>query len=347
MKLHVKVDNLLLANPFTISRGTITRQRTVIVQLEAEGLIGFGEVPESDFYGHSAESILSSIEQMRPLIEEVELTCHDAVWEKLRGPLAQDMFALCATDMAANDLYGKLKGKRCFEVWGLTWSEIPDSSFTLSLGTPKQVVLEYLQNPGWRIYKLKLGGASDLDIVSALRDQTDAVLRVDANCAWSAREAIEKSGSLHDLGVEFIEQPLPAEASVESHALVHRESALPIIADESCCTAVDVERCAGLFHGINVKLCKCGGLTPALQMLHRARALGMLTMVGCMVETSIGISAAAQLLPLLNYADLDGALLLKDDPAKGVIIQKGKVSLPAGMGCGGNIPSTDAQHSKS
>lgn len=346
MKLQAQVYRLPLANPFTISRGTITEQRTVIVQLETDGLIGFGEVPESDFYDHPAEALVSSIEQVRSLIEEVELTRPDAIWEKLREPLAQDMFAMCAIDMAAHDLYGKLLGQRCFETWGLTWSDVPDSSFTLSLGTPRQVVLEYQQNPGWHVYKLKLGGTSDLDIVRALRDQTDAVLRVDANCAWSARETIEKSGSLHDLGVEFIEQPLPAEASVETHALVYRESALPIIADESCCIAVDVERCAELFHGINVKLCKCGGLTPALQMLRRARALGMLTMVGCMVETSIGISAAAQLLPLLNYADLDGALLLKDDPAEGVIIRQGKISLPAGLGCGGNIPSADAQHSK-
>jgi L-alanine-DL-glutamate epimerase-like enolase superfamily enzyme len=176
--------------------------------------------------------------------------------------------------------------------------------------------------PGWPIYKIKLGTKHDLDIVRELRKHTDAVFRVDANCGWNADEAIANSHELAKLNVEFIEQPLPA-ADWSGVKQVYQNSALPIVADESCIAEADVERCHGHFHGVNVKLVKCGGLTPARRMIAQARQLGLKTMVGCMTESTVGISAIAQLLPLLDYVDMDGAALLAKDIATGVVVDRG------------------------
>ena len=187
--------------------------------------------------------------------------------------------------------------------------------------------------PGWPVYKIKLGTDHDLEIVRELRRHTDAVFRVDANCGWTADEAIANSEAMKDLGVEFIEQPLPAEQWREM-GRVFGASALPVIADESCVVEEDVERCAGAFHGVNIKLVKCGGMTPARRMIARARELGLKTMVGCMTESTVGISAIAQLLPLLDYVDMDGALLLARDIAAGVAIDQGRCRYPSENGNG-------------
>jgi L-alanine-DL-glutamate epimerase-like enolase superfamily enzyme len=181
------------------------------------------------------------------------------------------------------------------------------------------------ERPDWPIYKIKLGTPHDLEIVRQLRSKTPARFRVDANGAWSATQTVENSVALQELGVEFIEQPLPQSASLTEKRFVYENSRLPVLADEDCQVPDDVARCAGVYHGINVKICKCGGLTPALKMLREARQLGLQTMVGCMVESSIGISGAAQLLPLLDYADLDGAVLLAHEPAKGVVVASGQL----------------------
>ena len=167
------------------------------------------------------------------------------------------------------------------------------------------MVAKLREMPGFPVYKIKLGTKNDIEIIRALRQATDAVFRIDANCAWTADETIDKSHALKELGVEFIEQPMVRENWKEMEK-VYRHSALPIIADESSQTEEDVARYEGLFHGINVKLPKCGGLTPGKRMLEDARRRGMKTMVGCFTESSVGISATAQVLPLLDYADLDG-----------------------------------------
>jgi L-alanine-DL-glutamate epimerase-like enolase superfamily enzyme len=191
--------------------------------------------------------------------------------------------------------------------------------------------------PHWPIYKIKLGTKKDIAIVSELRKHTDAIFRVDANCGWSANETIANSLELKSFNVEFIEQPLPITAAREEKRRVFEKSAIPVLADEDCQVIDDVVACHELYHGINVKLCKCGGLSPALTMLHKARELGMKTMVGCMIESSIGISGAAQLLPLLDFADLDGASLLSHDPAAGVKIVNGKIEKPHLPGTGASL----------
>jgi L-alanine-DL-glutamate epimerase-like enolase superfamily enzyme len=178
-----------------------------------------------------------------------------------------------------------------------------------------------------------LGTDHDLEIIRALRTVTDSPFRVDANTGWTAEQCIELAPQLKELGVEFIEQPLPADAW-DAQKQVFAESALPIMADESCQTEADVDRCAGHFHGINIKLVKCGGLTPARRMIQRARELDLKVMVGCMTESSVGISAIAHLLPLLDYVDMDGALLLSKDIATGVRIEQGKVYYAQAPGTG-------------
>lgn len=186
----------------------------------------------------------------------------------------------------------------------------------------------------WPIYKIKLGTANDVSIVKELRQYTDAVFRIDANCAWTAGETISNATVLKELGVEFLEQPLRADDWQGMEKVVHR-SVLPVIADESCVEEGDVEKCALHFNGINIKLTKCGGLTPARRMIKEGKELGLKIMVGCMTESTVGVSAIAQLLPQLDYVDMDGAMLLASDIADGVrILDDGKVVFPSLGGSG-------------
>ncbi len=334
MKMQLYRLNLPLAHTFTISRESITTQPSLIVELQHNGVVGFGEVTENRFYGHTFDSITSSLERVREMIGDYAYHSPVELWPKMRDAMRNDMFALSALDIAAHDLRGKTLGIPTWQDWGLEWTGEPYSSYTIGIDTIEQMVAKLREQPGWRTYKVKLGTSDDLGIVSELRKHTDAVFRVDANCGWTADETIANSKALAELGVEFIEQPMPIETIKADKQRVYRESALPIIADEDCQVSEDVGRCAGLVHGVNVKICKCGGLTPALQMLREARRLGMKTMVGCMVESAIGISGASQLLPLMDYADLDGAVLLADSPTTGVRVDKGVVKLTGRAGTG-------------
>ncbi len=333
MKLRLHRYSLPLEFEFTISRGSINTQPSLVVELEHEGQRGFGEATANSYYGHTLDSMSASIVACRDTIETFELGKPEQLWQILQ-PVLKDSFALSAVDLAAHDLFGKLNGKRTYEVLGLEWKNIPDSSYTIGIDASEMMIAKLNSRPNWSIYKIKLGSTHDVEIIRTLRENTAAILRVDANCGWTVDETISNSHSLKDLGVEFIEQPLSSEASAEEHHRVYQESALPIIADESCLTETDVAKCVGLFHGINVKLCKCGGLTPGLRMLLQARELGLKTMVGCMVESSVGISGAAQLLPLLDYADLDGAALISDDIATGVVVDNGSIHLGQSFGSG-------------
>lgn len=334
MKMTLHVLTLPLAHPFTIARGSISTQRSLVVELECDGVSGFGEVTENSYYGHTIESMSGSLRATRPLLTAYASKPPADVWESARQAMDNDLFALSALDMAAHDLHGRRCGKPTYQVWGLEWNEDLQSSFTIGIDSIDRMIAKLKEQPGWNIYKIKLGTDRDLQIVEALRQHTDAVFRVDANCGWTVEETITNSRALAELDVEFIEQPLTADAPLADRQQLFYESALPLIADENCLVENDIQRCAGQFHGVNVKLCKCGGLTPALRMLRIARQLEMKTMVGCMVESSIGISAAAQLSPLLDFADFDGAVLLKEDPAEGVKIDRGKILLSGNPGTG-------------
>jgi L-alanine-DL-glutamate epimerase-like enolase superfamily enzyme len=333
MKLTLHRFDLPTRHPFAISRGTTTVQTTLIVELEQDGVRGYGEAPECGYYGATIEKITSALEQVRPQVEAARLDEPDAFWQQMRPRLAESSFAQCALDVAAHDLWGKLRGAPLWRLWGLSIDHCPPTDYTIGID-PIDVMVRKLQEfPGWPVYKIKLGTREDLEIVRALRQHTDAAFRVDANCAWGAEETIRNAIALRPLGVEFIEQPLPPDPWQEM-AEVHRQSVLPLVADESCQREDDVQRCAGRFHGINIKLPKCGGLSPARRMIARARQLGLRVMVGCFTESTVGISAIAQLLPLLDYADMDGALLLARDVAAGVTIDRGRVIYPQENGCG-------------
>jgi L-alanine-DL-glutamate epimerase-like enolase superfamily enzyme len=333
MKLTLHEFELPLRHVFTIARGSSSVYRPLVVELEHDGASGFGEAGENEYYGATFGSMSSALEAVRPQLEASKLDDPTELWHELQPQLAENTFAQCALDIAAHDLWGKLRGQPVWKLWGLSLEGIPVTDYTIGIDTIEVMLAKMQEFPGWPVYKIKLGTPNDIEIVRTLRQHTDAVFRVDANCGWGAEETIRNSVALKELGVEFIEQPLPPD-DWEGMKEVYLNSALPVIADESCQQEPDVDRCRGFFHGVNVKLVKCGGLTPARRMIVRARQLGLKTMVGCMTETSVGISAIAQLLPMLDYVDMDGALLLAEDVAAGVTIERGRVHFPDENGCG-------------
>mgnify|MGYP001097743101 CR=1 FL=1 len=211
-------------------------------------------------------------------------------------------------------------------------NQTPLSDYTIGIDSIEMMKQKILETP-WPIYKIKLGAEHDLEIVSELRKITDALFRIDANCAWTVNETLENAVKLKELGVEFIEQPLNPDDWEEMKQL-KSECVLPLIADESCQRFEDVEKCAEGFHGINIKLMKCGGLTPALKMIEKARELNLKVMAGCMAESTVGISNLAQIAPLLDYIDADGAMLFKNDTAKGIKLEHGSIIFPNENGSG-------------
>ncbi len=337
MKMQLHEWKLPLARTFTISRESIDFQSSVIVELQHEGFTGLGEVTANRFYDHDVDQLKRNLVQAKTMMDLYHDHSPDEVWEQMLEAVDGDRFAASALDMAAHDLHSKRLGIPTWKAWGLVWENVVDSSYTIGIDTPDAMAENLQEHPGWSVYKIKLGTPDDMALVRHLRKFTEAIFRVDANCGWTSSETIQHAEELKKLGVQWIEQPLPIEASDEDKLTVYRNSALPIFADEDCQVFEDVSRCSQYFHGVNVKVCKCGGLTPALKMLRQAKELKLKTMVGCMVESSIGISGAAQLLPLLDYVDLDGAVLLRDEPASGVRVECGKIHLADGAGSGGQI----------
>jgi L-alanine-DL-glutamate epimerase-like enolase superfamily enzyme len=333
MRLRLHAYDLPLAHTFTISRESITSQPTLIVELTQDGLSGYGEATSNQYYGFTIERMARDLVALLPQLEATTLSDPAALWSQCHPALKDDPFALCALDQAAHDLWGKLRGQPVWKLWGLSTEKTPASNYTIGIDKIEVMVAKMNEFPGWPIYKIKLGTDRDLEIVRELRKHTTATFRVDANCGWTAEQAIANAPELKKLGVEFIEQPLPAD-HWDDLRRVGQQSALPIIADESCIVETDVPRCAGVFQGINIKLSKCGGLTPARRMIVEARKLGLKVMVGCMTESTVGISAIAQLLPLLDYVDMDGAELLAEDIAEGVRLDRGRCVYPDAAGHG-------------
>ncbi len=333
MKLLLHQFDLPLKHTWTISRGSTDVRRTLIAELRQDGVSGFGEATENAYYGATIDNISAAIRRVESILESRELGDPAELWAELRAELAESTFAQSALDLAAHDLWGKLRGRPVWELWGLEPKDSPPSDYTIGIDSIEQMIEKLDEFSGWPVYKIKLGTPDDLEIIRSLRAHTEAPFRVDANCAWTVEETINKSRLLAGLGVQFIEQPLPAD-DWNGMKRVYGDSALPLVADESCRYESDVETCRDHFHGINIKLMKCGGLTPARRMIDRARELELKVMVGCMTESTVGISAIAQLLPLLDYVDMDGPLLLARDIAAGVTFDHGRVIYPAEPGCG-------------
>ena len=324
MELILRPYELQLKHTFTISRESIDVQPSLIVELKSDGYSGFGEATSNPYYHITVPMMMQDLEKIRTVIENTELETPEQFWNKMQPYLVDNMFALCALDLAYNDLYARIKGKKLYELWNYSIDKNPMTDYTIGIASIDKMVSKMKELP-WPIYKIKLGTENDIEIVKELRNQTDAIFRIDANCGWTVDQTIKNSIELKKLGVEFIEQPTTAD-NWEAHKEIFKHSALPIIADESCIIESDVAKCHNHFHGVNVKLVKCGGLTSGRRMLLEAKKLGLKTMVGCMTESTVGISAIAHLLPLLDYVDMDGALLLKSDIATGVTIDFGKIS---------------------
>lgn len=332
MQLKLHPVNLELRHTFRISHSARTHQPSLIVELQDGALSGYGEATATSYYGQSLEQMQAILEGLRSKIERSRWERAEDFWELMRPNLEEHPFVQCALDVAAHDLAARRAGKPLYQYWGLELRELPLTNYTIGIGTIEEMVSKMKEVP-WPVYKIKLGTDHDLEIIRALRQHTNARFRVDANCAWTAQQTIDMAPELKSLGVEFLEQPLSA-SDAEGMARVFKASVLPLIADESCQREADIDKCAGYFHGVNIKLMKCGGLTPALRMIQRAKELNLQVMVGCMTESSVGIGAIAHLLPLLDYVDMDGALLLKNDPATGVHIDQGSVHFPAAPGTG-------------
>jgi len=332
MNLRYKKSDLRFKHPFTISKGTKTHQPALLVELEFFGIKGYGEAPAITYYNIPVEKMIADIEAKKKLIEKFSFTEPDRYWHYLHHLLPDNPFLVCALDMAGWDIYGKMKRKQLYQLWNQDILKNPLTDITIGIDTIENMVSKMKETP-WPIYKIKLGTSEDIHIMQELRKHTDAIFRIDANAAWKAEEALEKIKVFKHLNVEFIEQPL-AKDDWEGMKFLYENSPLPLIADESCVSEHDVEKCKGYFHGINIKLTKCSGITPALRMIKNARDSGMKVMVGCMNESSIGTAAIAQLLPRLDYVDMDGPLLLAEDVAKGVQFDYGKIIYQEGYGLG-------------
>lgn len=334
MRVSVASYQLKLRDPFTIARSTVTVQPTLIVRLEYEGLVGLGEATTNDFYGVTLESMSAAIERVAPRLAEWQLENPAELWRDLDPLLSECRFAQCALDCAAWDLYAQMHGQPLWKLWGLHDDDAyPPTCYTIGLDTPEEMVRKMRAMPDWPIYKIKLDARGGMDLVRRLRSETTSLFRVDANCSWRAADVPGWAEELAGLQVELIEQPLATEDYAAMKQL-KGVCAIPLMADESCQVESDVDRCLDAFDAINIKLVKCGGLTPARRMIARAKQHGLKVMVGCMTESSIGISAGVHLLPLLDYADLDGALLLAEDIAEGLEWQRGYCRLPQSAGLG-------------
>ncbi|HET9825643.1 MAG TPA: dipeptide epimerase [Chitinophagaceae bacterium] len=323
MRIRYWQYNLKFRHPFTISKGTKTHQPTFIVELENFGWKGYGEAPAISYYNIQVEKMIEDLGGKRRFVEQFAFTNPERYWHYLHHLFPQNTFLVCALDIAAWDMYGKMKRKKLYEFWDKDTSKNPLTDYTIGIDSIDNMIAKMKERP-WPIYKVKVGTADDISIIKAMRQDTDAVLRVDANAAWDLETALQLIPQLKELGVELVEQPL-AKDNWEGMTTLYEKSLLPLFADESCVFESDVEKCEGRFHGINIKLTKCGGITPALRMITRARELGLEVMIGCMNESTIGSAAIAHLLPLIDHVDMDGPLLLEEDVATGIDYDHGKI----------------------
>ena len=314
MQLDFWEQQLPFEYPFTISNGrTKTHQHSLMIRLSLGNWQGFGEAPAIVYYNVTVEAMMELLEKNRKLIEKFALIDPERFWHFLHHLFPNDPFLVAALDMAGWDLFGQMNKKPIHQIWNLPWNEntpIPICDYTLGIDSIEKMVEKMKAHP-WPIYKIKVGTDYDIEMITALRAHTTAPLRVDANAGWTIEEALQKIPALANLGVELVEQPL-AKDNWEGMAQLKANSVLPLFADESCVFEKDVATCANYFHGINIKLTKCSGLTPALRMIKEAKTLGLKVMMGSMNESVIGSAAIAQFLPQLDYVDMDGPLLMTE-----------------------------------
>jgi L-alanine-DL-glutamate epimerase-like enolase superfamily enzyme len=343
VKISFARARLELRHTFRIARSADEFRESIIVRLEDGGFEGLGEAAPSPRYGQSADSAERALASFDAGLLDPADRVEEAV-ARAAAALGGEWAAVAAIDIALHDLLGKRLGVPLHVRLGLDPGMTPVTSYTIGIDEPAVVAEKIREAADFPVLKIKMGLENDREIMETVRSATGRPVRVDANEGWTRDEALEKMRWLEGQNVEFVEQPLPA-ADLDGVRWLAARTSLPIFADESVRVAEDVPRLAGAFHGINIKLMKCGGLLEALRMIRAARERGMKVMLGCMIESSIGITAAAQISPLVDYADLDGNILVRNDPASGVTTLNGKLVLPEGPGLGAALregPVADA-----
>ncbi len=333
MVLRFKPYELQLKHTFTLASSSRKTTPVMLTEIDFEGVTGYGEASMPPYLGESHETataFLSKVDLSRfknPfLIEDI--------FDYIDGIAPGNYAAKASVDIALHDLVGKIMGQPWYKIWGLNPAKTPNTSFTIGIDSPEVIKEKVLEAAPYRILKVKLGRDNDREIVSTIRRTTDKPLCVDVNQGWKDKnQALDMVNWLKEQGVVFVEQPMPKTA-IDEIAWLTSKSPLPIIADEALQTAKDLKQISGAYSGINIKLMKCGGMRAAFTMAKMAREMGMKVMIGCMTETSCGVTAAAQLSPLVDWADLDGNLLISNDVFDGLKIKDGKVELPDRPGIG-------------
>lgn len=332
MKVRFSIAELPFRHPFTISKGTKTHQPILVTALEWNGVVGYGEAPAISYYDVTAHGMAEELERKRSMVERFALTDPKRFWHFLHHLFPTNPFLVCALDMAGWDLYGKLRNEPLCRLFRADPSKTPVTDYTIGIDDTERMLQKTREMP-WPVYKIKVGTPGDMERLKSLREVTVSPFRVDANAGWTLEEAMEKIPAMAALGVEMVEQPL-AKDDMKGMESLFASSPLPLYADESCVGKSDVEACAGRFHGINIKLTKCGGITPALEMVAAARRAGLKLMLGTMNESSIGTAAMVHLAPLFDLLDADGPLLLAEDLAMGLEYRDGIPVVPDGPGLG-------------
>jgi L-alanine-DL-glutamate epimerase-like enolase superfamily enzyme len=333
LRLEADILELKTRHPFIIARGSQDTYRTVAIRLvDPDGLEGWGEAAPQRYYGETPETVLAALEVYATTLPEHPLHLEDAE-ARFELALHGNNSARAALSTALHDLAGKRLGLPVHRLFGLDPAKCPVSTFTIGIDTPERIRMKVGEAEDYPVLKVKLGTSDDRAILQAIRDVTKKELRVDANAGWTRKQAIRMLPVLEEYGVTVLEQPLDP-ADLEGLGIVTRHSRIPVIADESCLVAADIPPLVGKVDGINIKLAKTGSLREAVRMIAIARAHHMMVMVGCMIESSIGITGAAQFCPLVDICDLDGAALLAHDPYVGATIERGQLRLAEGPGLG-------------
>ncbi|MGO1242682.1 MAG: dipeptide epimerase [Sphingobacterium sp.] len=331
--LRIRPYTLTMRHVFTVASFSRTTTPVVLTELTYEGITGYGEASMPPYLGESQQSVISFLQKVdlspftSPFQTQEILTYVDGIATK-------NTAAKAAIDIALHDLLGKLMGQPFYKIWGLNPADIPATSFTIGIDTQDMIRKKVTEAAEFKILKVKLGLDSDKMIIDTIRSVTDVPLCADINQGWTDKErALEMAHWLAERGVVFLEQPMPKE-QLEDNAWLTERSPIPTIADEGCQRYTDIAALQGVYSGINIKLMKCTGMREAKKMAELARALKMKVMLGCMTETSCAISAAAQLAPLVDWADLDGALLIANDIFQGMEVKDGYCYLPDQAGIG-------------
>jgi L-alanine-DL-glutamate epimerase-like enolase superfamily enzyme len=328
MHITYHTIDLELKHPFRISRSVTKLKKNVIVHIDE----GIGEAAPSRYYGEDADTVTKCLEKVKDQLGD-DLHQLESVLSHLDRQIEGNYSAKAAIDMALHDLVAKRLNIPVYRLLGLDGSKPLTTSYTIGIDTPKMMKEKTKQAKDFLVYKVKVGVEGDVEMVKAVREVTDAKIRVDANAGWKADEASDKITKLKKYEIEFVEQPIDPKDKAGLKR-IKEESDIPIIIDEQLMTSKDIPGFVGCCDGINIKLAKCGGIREALRMIHTARAHGLKVMLGCMVESSVGIAAAAHLGSLADFLDLDGNLLLSNDPFEGLIIKKGKYHLTDRPGLG-------------